>query len=126
MAKKTGKQLITKGYKYIAARDTEKAIRTFVKLIKGSSNQKLKMFGFLGLGDVLRVIHEIERAEKMYEKAMILAEIQENTKMIQHLDERIETGYIFKKDPNLNPVQIEFFMRSIIKLLSTLGKDDWF
>lgn len=124
--KKSSKRLIIKGFKHLALREYEKAIRVFRDIIRDGRSENSKMFAFYGLGDTLRSIHELELAGKMYEKAISLAKLQNNSEMIKELKGRIEKLYVFKKDDNLNPVQIEFFMRSIIKLLSTLGKEDWF
>ena len=125
MARKlTGKQQIEKGYGYISTQQYEKAIHVFKSVIE-NHGQNSKMFAFMGLGDTLQALYEVELSEKMYQKSLILAENQENVKMIKKLEEKIERAYIFN-EPGISARGIEFFMRSIMKILSSFGKTDWF
>ena len=126
MVKLTNEQLINKGFEYIRLERYDKAIRLFYNILKTHPNEKFKISAYLGLGNALRAEYEIELAEKMYKNAMNLAELIEDIKMIKLLDDKIENIYIFKKDRDLNPIQIGFFMRAIMKLLSLFGKKDWF
>lgn len=126
MTKLSDEQLIKYGFKYIKLKKYESAIKLFYRVLKSNPNEKIKINAYQGLGDAFRAEYEIALAEKMYNRALILAELLEDTQAIKLLDNKIENIYVFKKERELNPVQIGPFMRSIMKLLSFLGKTDWF
>ncbi|MFX0132791.1 MAG: tol-pal system YbgF family protein [Candidatus Hodarchaeota archaeon] len=126
MVKLSDDRLIKYGNKFFNMKKYPGAIRIFYNVLRNNPSEKIKLKAYIGLGNSLRAKYEIELAEKMYKKAMHIAENLEDTEMIKFIDKRIENIYIFKKERDLNPVQIGFFMRTIMKLLSFLGKTDWF
>ncbi len=126
MVKLSNNKLIKYGNRHIELRKYPGAIRLFYRVLKNNPRDKIKIQAYLGLGDALRAEYEIELAEEIFKKALNLAEIIEDTKMIKFIEDKIENIYVFKKEQELNPIQIGFFMRAIMKLLSFLGKTDWF
>ncbi|MHA1301373.1 MAG: hypothetical protein ACTSO9_18275 [Candidatus Helarchaeota archaeon] len=126
MAVITNEKLLKYGFKHIQLKNYPGAIKLFYKILKNSPSISERIRAFIGLGDSLRGEYEIELALKMYNNALVLAEDIEDSKTIKELDAKIENVYVFKKDREINPFQIGFFMRAIMKLLSFLGKTDWF
>ncbi len=126
MNDKINKELLEQAKKNIKSQKFNEAIRLFYKLIKRNPDFEIKVQAYIGLGDVLRYQYELELAEKMYKKALILSRIEERMQLVQLLKEKIENNYVMKKEREIKPVQIEFFMRSVMKLLSKFGKTDWF
>ncbi|MHA1380124.1 MAG: tetratricopeptide repeat protein [Candidatus Helarchaeota archaeon] len=125
MTKLSNETLLHYGFKHISKKKYREAIKIFYRIIKNNPSDNVKMKAYIGLGDAVRAEYEIELAEKIYKKALIMAENFEDTKMIKFIDNKIENIYVFKKEREINPIQIEFFMRAIMKLLSFLGKTDW-
>ena len=126
MSKSYYRKRLKIGYKFVNSGEYPKAVRAFYKILKSDPDETIKLQAYIGLGDALRAEYEIELAEKMYKKALNTAENLENTEKIKFLDEKIENIYVFKRENDINPVQIGSFMRAIMKLLSFLGKTDWF
>ena len=126
MVKLSNDKLIKQGNKYLKLKKYPKAIRTFYKILKNNPIQDIEFKAYIGLADSLRAEYEIELAEKIYKQAINFAENLENIEMIKIINKKIKNIYVFKKERDLNPVQIGFFMRAIMKVLSFLGKTDWF
>lgn len=126
MDKLSNEKLIKYGNKFFNLKKYPGAIRIFYNILRNNPSKKIKLGAYIGLGNSLRAEYEIELAEKMYKNALNIAENLEDTKMIELIDKKIKNIYVFKKERDLNPVQIGFFMRTIMKLLSFLGKTDWF
>ncbi|MFX1450393.1 MAG: hypothetical protein ACFFCM_06110 [Promethearchaeota archaeon] len=126
MVKLSNDKLIKQGNKYFKLKKYPRAIRTFYTILKSSSDENIKLKAYIGLADSLRAEYEIELAERMYNQAIYFAENSENIEIIKVINKKIKNIYVFKKERDLNPVQIGFFMRAIMKALSFLGKTDWF
>ncbi|MHA1785155.1 MAG: tetratricopeptide repeat protein [Candidatus Helarchaeota archaeon] len=119
-------RLIKMGRRAINKRAYNKAIRIFYKVINENPPDELKVQAYIGLGDALRYEYELELAHKMYKKARFLIKILESPDLLRIIENKIENVYVMKKDREIKPVQIEFFMRGVMKLLSKFGKTDWF
>ena len=111
---------------YLKAKKYNDAIRVFYKLIKKNPSTDIKIKAYIGLGDALRYMYQLELAIKMYEKALILAKKLKNDELEIQIQENIENIYVLKKDRGLEAIQIQFFMRTLMSLLSKFGKTDWF
>ena len=81
---------------------------------------------FSCLGDALKQILEYELALKIYRKGLMLAKDQENEALIKEITSKIENIYVISPEDALEGPQIGFFVRSLMKILSQLGKKDWF
>ncbi|NVM28887.1 MAG: hypothetical protein HWN65_08585 [Candidatus Helarchaeota archaeon] len=81
---------------------------------------------FSCLGDALKQILEYEIALKIYRKGLKLAKDQENEALSEELTSKIENIYVISPEDALEGPQIGFFVRSLMKILSQLGKKDWF
>ena len=126
MTNEINKKILDQAFNHIKSQKYNKAIRLFYKLIKRKPDFDMEVQAYLGLGDALRYEYELELAELMYKKALIKARINENMQLVEILKDKIENNYVMKKDREIKPVQIEYFMRSVMKLLSKFGKTDWF
>ena len=78
------------------------------------------------LGDALKQALEYDLALKIYRKGLSLAQTQGLGALVQEIKVKMENIYII--DPKLvdEGPQIGFFIRSIMKMLTQLGKKDWF
>jgi len=126
MTNNINQEIYNQALKNIKSQKYNEAIRLFYKLIKRKPDFDMEVQAYLGLGDALRYEYEIELSELMYKKALIKARINENMQLVRIIEDKIENNYVMKKDREIKPVQIEYFMRSIMKLLSKFGKTDWF
>jgi tetratricopeptide (TPR) repeat protein len=81
---------------------------------------------YLELGNALKQSLEYQVALKIYHKALQLAPQQENLGLIQKITDKIENFYLLGVEDVLEGPQIGFFIRSIMKMVSQLGKKDWF
>ena len=126
MTEKIHGEILNQGLKCLKSKKYNEAIRLFYKLIKYKPTVEIQIQAYLGLGDALRYQYELELAELMYKKALIEARINEDMQLVKEIDDKIENNYVMKKDREIKPVQIEYFMRSIMALLSKFGKTDWF
>ena len=78
------------------------------------------------LGDALKQAWEYDLALKIYQKGLYLAQTQGMVALIPEIRVKIENIYLIDpKFTNEGP-QIGFFIRSIMKMLTHLGKKDWF
>ena len=126
MSTELHERLLKIGYKKLKSSKYNEAIKCFYRVIKARSTGENRIKAFIGLGDALKYIYELELAEKMYQKASQLARTHELLGLLSEIEDKIINIYVIKKDREIKPVQIEFFMRSIMKLLSKFGKTDWF
>lgn len=78
------------------------------------------------LGDALKQSLEYDVALKIYRKALYLAQQQKNAALIGELNTKIETIYVLNPMDVVKGPQIGFFIRTLMKMLSKLGKQDWF
>lgn len=78
------------------------------------------------LGDALKQELEYDLALKIYRKGLSLAQTQGMAALVQEIKTKMENIYVI--DPKLTNEgpQIGFFIRSIMKMLTQLGKKDWF
>ncbi|HUY00211.1 MAG TPA: hypothetical protein VMV49_11690 [Candidatus Deferrimicrobium sp.] len=81
---------------------------------------------YLELGNALKQSLEYKIALKIYKKALQLAQMQENSDLIQKISNKLENFYLLSPEDVLEGPQIGFFIRSIMKMVSQLGKKDWF
>lgn len=81
---------------------------------------------FSCLGDAIKQITEYEIALRIYRKALHLARAQGNESLIKELSEKIENVFVVSPADAPSGPQIGFFIRSLMKMLSQLGKRDWF
>ena len=111
MTDKTNQKMLNQAIKRMKSQRYNQAIRLFYKIIKNKPNFELEVLAYLGLGDALRYVYELELAELMYKKALVRARINENMQLVHVIQDKIENNYVMKKDREIRPVQIEFFMR---------------
>ncbi len=107
----------------IQKKKSDKAIRLLYDGIKQDPFNAM-LYSFLG--DALKQCSEYDLALKMYQKALYLAEKQGNMDLIKELQVKIENIYIVNPQDAPNGPQIGFFIRTIMKMLSKMGKQDWF
>ncbi len=81
---------------------------------------------YICLGDALKQSIEFELALIIYNKALYLAKSQEKENLIHEISSKIENVYILSPGDAPDGPQIGFFIRSLMKMLNTLGKKDWF
>lgn len=81
---------------------------------------------YLCLADALKQSVEFEIALKIYQKALKLAQKQENQVLIDEITTKIDNVFILSSVDAPKGTQIGFFIRSLMKMLNTLGKKDWF
>ena len=118
--------MLKKATQYFNTKRYNEAIRVYYKLIKKNPSIDVKIKTYVGLGEALKYIYELELAGKTYEKALLLAKKTKKDELATHIEKIIENIYVMKKDQELDAIQIQFFMRSIMSLLSKFGKTDWF
>ena len=111
---------------YLNVKKYNDAIRVFHKLIKKNPSIDMKIKAYIGLGESLKYMYELELASKMYEKALIFAKKIKNDELEIQIQKIIENIYVLKKDRGLVAIQIQFFIRTLMSLLSKFGKTDWF
>ncbi len=78
------------------------------------------------LGDALKQALEYDLALKIYRKGLCLAQTQGKVALIQEIRVKIENIYLIDPQFTNEGPQIGFFIRSIMKMLTQLGKKDWF
>ncbi len=81
---------------------------------------------YVCLGDALKQALEYDLALKIYRRALVLAKSGGNPALAEEVQNKIDNIYILKPEDVLDGPQIGFFIRSIMKMLSKLGKQDWF
>lgn len=126
MVSNVNELMLEKANQYLKTKKYNDAIRVYFKLIKKNPSIDMKIKTFMGLGEALKYIYELELADKMYGKALLLARKLKNDELETQIEKIIENNYVMKTDQELDAVQIQFFMRSIMSLLSKFGKTDWF
>ena len=78
------------------------------------------------LGDALKQALEYDLALKIYRKGLHLAQTQGMVGLIPEIKAKIENIYLIDPQITTEGPQIGFFIRSIMKMLTQLGKKDWF
>ena len=126
MVSNVNELMLKKANNYFNSKKYNDAIRVYYKLIQRKPEIIVKIKAFMGLGKTLKYIYELELASKMYKNAFILARKLKDNELVVQIEKIIENIYVMKKDQDLEAVQIQFFMRSIMSLLSKFGKTDWF
>lgn len=81
---------------------------------------------YICLGDALKQSIEFDLALKIYRKALYLARTQGKDDLLKIIDSKIESVYVLSPSDAPAGPQIGFFIRSLMKMLNTLGKKDWF
>ncbi|NHI91421.1 MAG: tetratricopeptide repeat protein [Candidatus Lokiarchaeota archaeon] len=126
MALNVNEQWLKKANYYLSKKKYNDAIKIYKNVIRTKPPVDITFSAYLGLGDALKYIYELELAEKFYQKALSLVNKIKKNELSIEIERRIENVYVMKQDRDLNPIQIEFFMRSIMSFLSKFGKTDWF
>jgi tetratricopeptide (TPR) repeat protein len=78
------------------------------------------------LGDALKQSLEYDLALKIYRRGLSLAKANGNNEIAQEIKIKIDTIYSISPQFIIEGPQIGFFIRSIMKMLTQLGKKDWF
>ncbi len=95
-------------------------------LYEGIKQDPMRVELYFCLGDALKQSLEYDLALKIYQKALFLAKKQGKEGLVEEIQEKIESLYLVSPEDVEKGPQIGFFIRSIMKMLSSLGKQDWF
>jgi len=78
------------------------------------------------LGNALKQSLEYNLALKIYRRGLSLAKANGTNALAQEIKTRMDDIYSTSPQDILKGPQIGFFIRSIMKMLTQLGKKDWF
>ena len=106
--------------------EKKRGAEAFRYLQEGIKKDPTNVTLYVCLGDALKQALEYELALRIYRKALFLAKSGGNSTQIEEVQNKIENIYILRPQDVLEGPQIGFFIRSIMKMLSKLGKQDWF
>ena len=106
--------------------DKKKGFEAIRYLYEGLGQDPNNIELYISLGDALKQSLEYDLALKIYRKGLFLAQKQKNLDLIEIIKTKLDKFYILSSEEVREGPQIGFFIRSIMKMVSQLGKKDWF